>query len=170
VPAWSWGSINGIIAHTTYFATGRMPPYVTEVVSCEVVPTTADPYSMVSTGTLICAAPPNRSRPGVFAWMSMASLGYSTGRCSWGLAISILRTKRLSAQALCCLLVCTKVYHHALLLQRIGESPDVYERVGLVVSSGDEEKAWWGDAGHQTFTIVDNASLLCKRSIATTLG
>jgi hypothetical protein len=86
VPTWSWASVNGIITHTTYFATGRKPPYVAEVVSCEAVLATADPYSMVSSGTRSsCAVPPSRCRPDAFESAIMAALGFSTGRFAWGL-------------------------------------------------------------------------------------
>ncbi|KAK4448868.1 heterokaryon incompatibility protein-domain-containing protein [Podospora aff. communis PSN243] len=129
-PTWSWASINGIIAYTTYFATGRMAPYVAEVVYFEVVPATVDPYSMVSSGTLVLRGPAKPLPAGSAIAMSRQAKGY------------------------CCLLVCTKVYHHTLLLQRTGEKPDVYERAGLLVSSDDESKGWWKDAESRTLTIV----------------
>ncbi|KAK0622772.1 heterokaryon incompatibility protein-domain-containing protein [Immersiella caudata] len=158
-PSWSWASVNGIIAQTTYFATGRMPPYVAEVVSCEVVHATADPYSMVSSGKLIIRGP---AKPLPADSIRVDDSGtprlydgtLNVGAIYLDLEDEVAIARSRQARALSCLLVCTRAYHHGLLLQQVGESPDMYERVGLVVSSGNEEVAWWGDTEHQTFTIV----------------
>ncbi|KAK5659844.1 hypothetical protein OQA88_13307 [Cercophora sp. LCS_1] len=158
-PTWSWGSVNGNIAYTTYFATGWMAPYVAEVVSCAVVLATADPYSMVSSGTLVVRGPAKPAPAGCVRVGDHDTPGLFDGADYVGTIYLDLDDDAAinmshRAEALCCLLVCTRVYHHALLLQRIREDPDVYERVGLVISSTDEHKAWWEDAEHKTFTIV----------------
>jgi hypothetical protein len=152
-PTWSWASIVGNIRY------GRMQgasSFRAEIVACDMVLASADPYSMVSSGMLVIKGPLKTADRMCMDYRGVPQVfdgAYLVGNVFADIQNEAAISLSEQVPALHCLLMSTSDSAQSLVLVQKDETSNTYERIGLLVTM-EVGAPWWADAESTIVNIV----------------